>query len=52
MGFFEATHGWGGKPKSPLPTQNPLYKSRDGETWRTYTLTKEDPKKDINHTDP
>ena len=45
MGFFGAAHGWGVQQgPTPLPI-----KSYKNETWHSYTVPKEDPKKDMNH---
>ena len=50
MGFFGAAHGWGewGGQKGP-PPQNLSHISHNDETWHSYTLPKEDPKKYMNH---
>ena len=39
------TDGWVGSKNFLHPTYNPLYISHNYETWHSYTLIKEDPKK-------
>ena len=46
MGLFGVTHGRGETQKAPL---KPVTQILNGETWHSYTLPKENPKKYINH---
>ena len=43
MGFFGATHGWGGGQKGP-PSLKPVTHILKGWNWHSDTLPKEDPK--------
>ena len=43
MGLFGAAHGWREAQKAP-PLENLSHIFYIGESWYTYTLTKEDPK--------
>ena len=47
MGLFGAAHGWGGvgAKSTPSPPKNLSHISYNHETWYTYALPKEDPKK-------